>query len=700
MKIKSLYITSNDTLSGKLIIAIGLMQLLKSKFHKVAFFKPIVQSQKDKDNDIDFMLQHFNIEQKYDDAHGFTSSQVETLLSQNKINIIYKTLLQKIKNLEKNHDFVLIEGIDRLAIQAMDEFDLNLKIANHFNSSVISVINCYNRKPAQILDILKIETTQIQKSGANHLMTFTNRVAQDKMELLKQNIDLLDCAVKVFCLPQIDMLNYSTVAQIKKELGLKKLFGTKPDMQRLVYQPKVAAMHLENLLKYIQPNDLLIVPSDRSDVILGILPSIFSHNAPSISAMLLTGALKPNKQIYNVLKGLEKLRIPILSIKDKTYDAAIKVSKIKPKITPKDENKIALIKGLFPKYVDEVFLEKSLQSTQSTVVTPLMFEYSLFQKAKLSKKTIVLPESLDQRILDATQSLLNTHVVDIILVGNKAKIQHKAQILGYDISLATIIDPLNYENTQKFAHILYELRKEKGWTYDKSLEVIQTDLTYFATMLVDQGFAHGMVSGAVNTTADTVRPALQIIKTKKDISIVSSLFFMCLDTKVMVFSDCAVVQDPSAQELCDIALCTASTAKSFGIEPNVAMLSYSTGTSGSGDDVEKIRHATQLVRSKSVDLKVEGPIQYDAATSKVVAKQKLPNSSIAGDANVLIFPDLNTGNNTYKAVRSSANAVAIGPILQGLKKPVNDLSRGCVVRDIVNTVIITAIQANEKECNA
>jgi phosphate acetyltransferase len=695
MKIKSLYITSNDTLSGKLVVAIPFMQLLKSKFHKVAFFKPIIQTSKQKDDDISFMLDHYKMKQTYKEAYGFTKSEVETLLFNDEIQTIYKTLLQKIKLLENDYDFILIEGIDPSIIQAIDEFDLNLKIAKHFNSSIINVINCDNRSNKYIIDRLKIEYDHINKSKANHIMSFANKVSSDKISKLNKQIKKLNLNVKVFTLPYEQILNYATVSQIKKDLNLKKLFGTKQDMQKLIFQPKIAAMQLENLLDYIEQNDLLIVPWDRSDIILGIIPSIFSQDFPNISAILITGNLKPHKKVYDLLSRLQKLRIPILSIKDNTYEAAVKVSNVKPKITTKDQNKIAIIKGLFPKYVDEQYLDKLIMNSQSDIITPIMFEFSLFQKAKLSKKTIVLPESFDERVLKAVQILLHSDVVDIILIGDSSKIKYKADILAVDISNATIIDPVKYEHTQKFAKEFYNMRKHKGQTYEKSLELMQTDVNYFATMLVYFDYAHGMVSGATHTTASTVRPALQIIKTKQDISIVSSVFFMCLDTKVMLFSDCAIVQDPTATQLSHIALSTANTARAFGIDPNIAMLSYSTGDSGFGRDVQKVIEATNLVKQYNKTLKVEGPIQYDAATSKSIAKQKLPNSKIAGEANILIFPDLNTGNNTYKAVRSSANAIAIGPILQGLNKPINDLSRGCEIRDIINTVIITSIQANE-----
>ena len=525
-----------------------------------------------------------------------------------------------------------------------------------------------------------------------------NRVEPLNIDVLQSKVANLQLDIGVFCLPQEKKLDVITVAQLKKELNLKKIFGTDAEMQKSIYEHKVAAMRLENMLDFIEENDLLIVPADRSDIILGIIPSIFSHNSPSISSILRTGNMQLNSHVYNVLKGLEKLRIPILKSQDNTYDTAIKVSQIKPKITSKDSKKIEVIKGLFQKYVNDQYLQRSLEHTHSDIMTPIMFEYSLAQRLKGAKKTIVLPESFDVRILEATQSLLNSHLVNIILVGDEQKIKHKAQILGFDISEATIIDPKSYDRIELFANTLFEIRKERGLTYDKALETMQTDETYFATMMVHLGIADGMVSGAVNTTANTVRPALQIIKTKPEVSIVSSLFFMCLDTQVMVFSDCAIVQDPNAQQLSEIALCTANSAQAFGIDPNIAMLSYSTGDSGSGEDVTKVIEATKIVKQSHPNLKIEGPIQYDAATNKAIAKKKLPHSQIAGEANILIFPDLNTGNNTYKAVRSSGDAIAIGPVLQGLRKPVNDLSRGCEVRDIVNTVLITAIQANDMGC--
>jgi len=325
----------------------------------------------------------------------------------------------------------------------------------------------------------------------------------------------------------------------------------------------------------------------------------------------------------------------------------------------------------------------------------MMFEYKLFERARVNKKRIVLPESSDERILRAAEIILRRGVADIILIGTEEEIKENYLRLGLDLSKATIIDHLNSKLMQEFTEAFYEQRKEKGLTKEAAKDAMG-HVNYFGTMMVHLGYADGMVSGAIHSTGETIRPALQIIKTKPNISIVSSVFFMCLKTKVLVYGDCAVNQDPDALALSQIAISSAETAEAFGITAKVAMLSYSTGDSGTGADVDKVREATKLLKEQKPELLVEGPIQYDAAVNKKVALTKLPNSKVAGEATVFIFPDLNTGNNTYKAVQRSSDAIAIGPVLQGLNKPINDLSRGCLVADIVNTVAITAIQAGAK----
>jgi phosphate acetyltransferase len=321
-----------------------------------------------------------------------------------------------------------------------------------------------------------------------------------------------------------------------------------------------------------------------------------------------------------------------------------------------------------------------------------MFQYDLFDRARVDRKHVVLPEGDDDRILRAASTLLQRQVVGLTILGDEAVIRPRAAELGLDLAAATILDPRDSELREEFAQEYAALRAHKGMTLELARDVV-TSASYFGTMMVHRGLADGMVSGARHTTADTIRPAFEIIRVQPDTSIVSSVFLMCLEDEVLVYGDCAVNPDPTAEQLADIAISSAATAAQFGVEPRIAMLSYSTGSSGSGADVDKVRTATELVRRRRPDLSVEGPIQYDAAVDASVARTKLPESDVAGRASVFIFPDLNTGNNTYKAVQRSAGAVAIGPVLQGLRRPVNDLSRGATVEDIINTVVITALQA-------
>jgi phosphate acetyltransferase len=377
-----------------------------------------------------------------------------------------------------------------------------------------------------------------------------------------------------------------------------------------------------------------------------------------------------------------------------TFTTAVNASNVAGAIVPESKRKIAAALGVVEQNVDMTELEKRITGAPSIRRTPLMFEYELIKRAKSRKQHIVLPEGTDERILKAAEILLLRGVTDITLLGNPDEIGHTIHKLGLSLDEAHVINPVTSEMREKFAGTYFELRRHKGISEQMAYDTMD-DVSYFGTMMVHSGEADGMVSGAAHTTQHTIRPSFEIIKTKPGCSIVSSVFLMCLADRVLVYGDCAVNPDPTAEQLANIAISSAETAGMFGIEPRVALLSYSTGESGKGEDVEKVRRATDIAKKLRPDLKLEGPIQYDAAVDTAVAQTKLPESEVAGNATVFIFPDLNTGNNTYKAVQRSANAVAIGPVLQGLNKPVNDLSRGCTVPDIVNTVAITAIQAQE-----
>lgn len=693
MKTKSLYIASLEPRAGNLFVTVGMMELLKRRFGKVAFFRPMIESSDKVDKDITFMLEHFSLGMEYEQAYGYTVDEVETMIANGKTKALLVALIKKFKALERSYDFVLCEGLNRSSLTSTIEFDINLRLTKNFGSPYISVVNGKGKKAKEILEELTIDVESIKGENVTHFAIFVNRLSEKAYKKLSEKIDAKQKRhAPVYFLPEVEELDRPTVMEVMETLECKYIRGSDEDLKRVVAQSKIAAMTLENYLGRIEEGDLVIVPGDRADIIVGSLAALYSHEFPHISAILLSGGFLPSENIIRLFKGLKYFPIPILSIESDTYTTAMRVNAVPSQIRPHSPRKIALALGLFRSHVDIEEIETKIKTVSSDIITPTMFEFKLFERARADRKKIVLPESSDDRILQATEILLRRDVVDIILLGDPKEIAHRSAMLGLDLSLAEIIDPMKSPLMDTYAQTFYELRKEKGLLLEGAKDAM-SHATYFATMMVYAGYADGMVSGAIHTTGDTIRPALQIIKTKPDISIVSSVFFMCLDTRVLVYGDCAVNQEPDASQLAEIAISSAETAGMFGIESKIAMLSYSTGTSGTGEDVEKVRTATKLVKERRPDLLVEGPIQYDAAIEPTVAKTKLPDSDVAGKATVFIFPDLNTGNNTYKAVQRSSGAIAIGPVLQGLKKPVNDLSRGCLVADIVNTVAITAIQA-------
>ncbi len=694
MKTNSLYISSVEPHAGSLIISMGMMEVLKARFEKVAFFRPFIQRKEKQDSDIVFMLEYFDLDMPYELSYGFFVDEVESFLSQNREKELLSRLLEKFKRLQNEYDFIVCEGLNRESFNAAIGSDLNIEVSKNFGTPFISVLNAKNKSLQTVIDETHIQEEALKEKGSRHFASFINRVDEELGITLKDHFSSQDA---VFVLPEVEELDKPTVAEILEVFECEKVLGDEESLNRTVQRSKIAAMNLENFLPRMQEGDFILVPGDRAEIIVGALAAYHSKKHPHISGIMLTGGIMPSKEILTLFEGThESSSVPVLRSDKSTFEAAVEVDGIHSKIRPFSDRKIALALGVFNANVDIGVIEKKFFSYESKVMTPLMFEYSLFENARKQKKRIILPESLDERILRAAEILLRRDVVDIILLGKKEDILQKANAKDLDISKAQIIEPCKSELLEQFSQAFYEQRKNKGLSLIAARDAMMHS-TYFATMMVQTGYADGMVSGAVHTTQDTIRPALQIIKTKEGMNLVSSLFFMCMDTRVLVYADCAVNQDPSAEDLAEIAIASADTAMAFSIEPKIAMLSYSTGDSGQGEDVQKVKAATMIVKQRRPDLLIEGPIQYDAAIDPLVAANKLPHSKVAGEATVFIFPDLNTGNNTYKAVQRSSGAVAIGPVLQGLKKPVNDLSRGCLVSDIVNTVAITAIQARSSQ---
>jgi len=693
---QSIYISSTEPQSGTLIVSIGFMEMLKGKYRNVAFFRPIVPDNTEEETHIAFMHEHFGLKIPYEECIGFTQSEVIRAFADNKEDELIEALIAKVDTLRQHYDFVLMDGYPRNHFASTFDFDINLRIAKNLGTLFCPVLNAKEKSENEIHDEIQIVSENILAEGCKTLAIFVNRCDASIVKKLQEENTAREKDKEIYCLPEIAEINTPTLRQIVKVLNAQIILCEDEQLNHLIQHSKIAAMGVANYLLHIAQDDLVIVPSDRNDILLASHLSYAAKNHPNIAGLLLSGGIKANPDVIGLIKDFPQARIPILSVESDSYTTAVAVEKIQPQITAEETRKITLIKALFDTHVNKKKLARRFRESRNSIITPMMFEYRLFETARADKKTIILPESEDERILKAASILLQRDIVHLILLGEKEEIEHKSAQLRLDLSKAQIINPSQKDLVEKFTEQLYELRKKKGLTFPAAQDAI-AQTNYFATMMLYNGMADGIVSGASHTTANTIRPALQIIKTKPGISIVSSIFFMLLDTKVLVYGDCAVNLDPTAEQLAHIAVSSAETAAQFGIEPRVALLSYSTGSSGSGPDVEKVREATRLAQELRPDLLIEGPIQYDAAVDMKVAQKKLPGSKVAGHATVFIFPDLNTGNNTYKAVQRSTGATAIGPVMQGLKLPVNDLSRGCLVDDIVNTVAITAIQAQHKE---
>jgi phosphate acetyltransferase len=689
--LKNLYIVAIEPGSGKSLVLLGIMELLSKRVRRLGFFRPVIHDGAEPDNDIELVCERYQLDCHYELQYAMTHTEAQNLLADGQYDEILKRVIAKYKNLEHQCDFVVCEGIDSRDIDPafVDNFDS--QVANHLSAPILLVANGEGKPPEQLMNTVRTERETFLQAGCALTATIVNRVAPEQLDQVKTLMQQWRYEDPVFVLPEDELLLKPTIAEIAKAIDAKLIQGDVAQLNREVFSVKAAAMQLPNFLGRLQENSLVVTPGDRSDVILGCLASTFSSQSPNVAGIVLTGGLGLDPQIRCLIEG-SRWTVPILSVTTDTYETAAKISTVRAEITPDNPRKIASALGMFEAHVDVAKLGERIAVTRSSRITPIMFEYELVERAKASRQHIVLPEGGEERILRASEILLRRGVVDVTLLGNEAEIQTQISALGLNLEPVNIVDPIQSPWQEEFAATYYELRKHKGITEDYAHDMMH-DTSYFGTMMVYKGLADGMVSGSVHTTAHTIRPALEFIRTQPGCSIVSSVFLMCLDDRVLVYGDCAVNPNPNPQQLADIAISSAMTAEQFGIDPRVAMLSYSTGESGQGEDVEKVKEATRIAHAQRPDLKLEGPIQYDAAIDESVAKTKLPGSEVAGHATVFIFPDLNTGNNTYKAVQRSANAVAIGPILQGLRKPVNDLSRGCTIPDIVNTVAITAIQA-------
>ncbi|MET9089210.1 phosphate acetyltransferase [Streptomyces sp. NPDC004237] len=684
---RSVYVTGIDRGDGRQVVELGVMELLTRQVDRVGVFRPLVHDRPDRL--FELLRARYRLAQDPATVYGLDYHEASALQAERGADELVSTLVDRFHLVARDYDVVLVLGTDYADTQFPDELSLNARLANEFGASVIPVVGGRDQNTESVLAETRNAFRAYDGLGCDVLAMVANRVAREDRDEIAERIEGR-LPVPVYVLPDEPALSAPTVAQITHALDAKVLLGDDSGLARDVLDFVFGGAMLPNFLPALTPGCLVVTPGDRADLVVG---SLAAHSAgtPPIAGVLLTLDERPSDEILTLAARLAP-GTPVLSVAGNSFPTAAQLFSLEGKLNAATPRKAETALGLFERYVDTAGLNKRVSAPSTGRLTPMMFEHKLLEQARSDKRRVVLPEGTEARVLHAAEVLLRRGVCDITLLGPVDQIRKKAADLGIDLADAQLIDPATSPLRDTFAEQYALLRAHKGVTVELAYDVV-ADVNYFGTLMVQEGLADGMVSGSVHSTAATIRPAFEIIKTKPGSSIVSSVFFMCLADKVLVYGDCAVNPDPDAEQLADIAVQSAGTAAQFGVEPRIAMLSYSTGTSGSGVDVDKVREATELARSRRPDLKIEGPIQYDAAVEPSVAATKLPGSEVAGQASVLIFPDLNTGNNTYKAVQRSAGAIAVGPVLQGLRKPVNDLSRGALVQDIVNTVAITAIQA-------
>lgn len=687
---RGVYVAAADAASGKTVIGLGILQALSARAATVGVFRPVV-SDRCADRATETLISRaaggFGYEAcvgvRYDELNADPRDALDRIMT-------------RYRSLARRCDAVAIVGTDFTSVGRFAGFSFNAEVAANLATPVLVVVTGLNRSVPEIGAAVEAARGELAAEHGTELAIIVNRVAADVLEPVRK--ELADLDVPAFAVPEIPSLSAPTMEDLMAACDGELLFGDPLLLGRRVSCLTVAAMSFPNMLDRLTDGAAVIVPADRAGELLpGLIAAHASVSFPYLAGIVLNGGMQLPYSLERLIDGLD-LRLPVVSSREATFETALTLSAVRGRLTPGATAKIETAVGAFEDAVDQRSLLDRLHVARAPAVTPLMFEHDLLERARVARRHIVLPEGTDERILRAADILLRRGVVNITLLGPEQDIRRTAAQLALDITAANVADPRDSSATEPLAAEYARVRAHKGVTLDLARDML-TDASYLGTMMVHAGMADGAVSGAAHTTAETIRPAFEVIKTAAGTSLVSSVFFMCLADRVLVYGDCAVNPEPDAGQLADIAISSAATAEQFGVRPRVAMLSYSTGISGTGSGVEKVRRATLLVRQRRPDLPVEGPIQYDAAADPVIAQAKMPGSPVAGRATVFVVPDLNTGNNLYKAVQRSSGAVAVGPVLQGLRKPVNDLSRGATVRDIVNTVAITAIQAHAPRPN-
>ncbi|TBR38153.1 phosphate acetyltransferase [Marinomonas agarivorans] len=678
---------------GLTSVAVGLVRALEQQGLKAGFFKPIAQPRPgddgpDKSNAM--VMQGSTLTP----ADPIPLYEAERFLYNDNIDELMEEVVARFQASVDDGTTVIVEGLAQISGHPYAT-RLNKAIAKTLDADLVLVTAPNNMRVNELEHHVEIAAGSYGGIKANDIIgCILNKTTPGSLgaksygdafaqrPIFRRNFSLLGQV------PTAEELTYPRVRDVADFLNAKIVNAGEIDKRR-VQSFTLCARGVENALPALRPGVLVFTPGDRTDIIMAT--AIAALNDTKIAALVLTGGYQPSESLLQLCGKAMAKGLPILSVESNSWETTINMQSFNQEIPFDDKERISLVKEHIARCIDHDWINSFVLNHEERKLSPPAFRYNLIQQARKLNKRIVLPEGEEVRTIEAASICAERGIARCALLGNKDEITRLAENHGIDIHESVeIINP--DEIREKYVNPMVEIRKNKGLTDIIAREQLE-DNVVLGTMMLQTDDMDGLVSGAVNTTANTIRPALQLVKTSPDSSLVSSVFFMCLPDQVLVYGDCAINPDPTAEELAEIAIQSANSATAFGIPPRVAMISYSTGSSGMGNDVEKVKKATKIAQQKRPDLLIDGPLQYDAAIMEKVAKQKAPNSKVAGRATVFVFPDLNTGNTTYKAVQRSAEVISIGPMLQGIRKPVNDLSRGALVDDIVYTIAITAIQA-------
>ncbi|MFD1802289.1 phosphate acetyltransferase [Mixta tenebrionis] len=711
---RTIMLIPTGTSVGLTSVSLGVIRAMERKGVRLSVFKPIAQPRAG-DNAPDQTTTIIRKSSSIPAAEPLHMSRVESLLGSNQQDVLMEEIIARYHANAQDAEVVLVEG---LVPTRKHQFAtaLNYEIAKTLNAEIVFVMALGNDSPAQLKE--RIELTQSSFGGSknknitgviinklNAPVDEQGRTRPDLSEIFDDstkasvaNIDpsqlFANSPLPVLgCIPWSFELIATRAIDMSRHLNAR-IINEGEIQTRRVKSVTFCARSLPHMLEHFRPGSLLVTSADRPDVL--VAACLAAMNGVEIGAILLTGGYEIDDRIYKLCERAFQTGLPVFMVNTNTWQTSLNLQSFNLEVPSDDTQRIEKVQEYIASHINSDWIESlTAASERSRRLSPPAFRYQLTELARSARKRIVLPEGDEPRTVKAAAICAERGIAQCVLLGNPDEIQRVAAAQGVELGKGIeIVDPEAARNN--YVARLVELRKNKGMTEVVAQEQLE-DNVVLGTMMLERDEVDGLVSGAVHTTANTIRPPLQLIKTAPNSSLVSSVFFMLLPEQVLVYGDCAINPDPTAEQLAEIAIQSADSAAAFGIEPRVAMISYSTGNSGAGSDVEKVREATRIAQEKRPDLVIDGPLQYDAAIMEDVAKSKAPNSQVAGRATVFIFPDLNTGNTTYKAVQRSADLISIGPMLQGMRKPVNDLSRGALVDDIVYTIALTAIQASQAD---